>query len=249
MTESNGDEFDDFSAMELWLHDLSVDSATRVAGGLMIFLGSLLGLLLGIALISTNVGEILSGQLDGSDGVADVNGIVSTALQDSETGGEPAEGVSVSVIDSQGLVIGQDQTDSGGRFSVKDIPRRASTLLVEHPENRTVQITLVPGDHAQISVTLTPGDGLDEFDMSGESHLSESVLIGSVIAAMTLLAGLAGMVGGLEAHRGNRYRKTWWLAFFGLWSRGMLFIGPMLILLGMGLVTLSRDQFTDYTGD
>ena len=36
MTESNGDEFDDFSAMELWLHDLSVDSATRVAGGLMI---------------------------------------------------------------------------------------------------------------------------------------------------------------------------------------------------------------------
>ncbi len=249
MTESNGDEFDDFSAMELWLHDLSVDSATRVAGGLMIFLGSLLGLLLGIALISTNVGEILSGQLDGSDGVADVNGIVSTALQDSETGGEPAEGVSVSVIDSQGLVIGQDQTDSGGRFSVKDIPRRASTLLVEHPENRTVQITLVPGDHAQISVTLTPGDGLDEFDMSGESHLSESVLIGSVIAAMTLLAGLAGMVGGLEAHRGNRYRKTWWLAFFGLWSRGMLFIGPMLILLGMGMVTLSRDQFTDYTGD
>jgi len=249
MTESNGDEFDDFSAMELWLHDLSVDSATRVAGGLMIFLGSLLGLLLGIALISTNVGEILSGQLDGSDGVADVNGIVSTALQDSETGGEPAEGVSVSVIDSQGLVIGQDQTDSGGRFSVKDIPRRASTLLVEHPENRTVQITLVPGDHAQISVTLTPGDGLDEFDMSGESHLSESVLIGSVIAAMTLLAGLAGMVGGLEAHRGNRYRKTWWLAFFGLWSRGMLFVGPMLILLGMGMVTLSRDQFTDYTGD
>ena len=249
MTESNGDEFDDFSAMELWLHDLSVDSATRVAGGLMIFLGSLLGLLLGIALISTNVGEILSGQLDGSDGVADVNGIVSTALQDSETGGEPAEGVSVSIIDSQGLVIGQDQTDSGGRFSVKDIPRRASTLLVEHPENRTVQITLVPGDHAQISVTLTPGDGLDEFDMSGESHLSESVLIGSVIAAMTLLAGLAGMVGGLEAYRGNRYRKTWWLAFFGLWSRGMLFVGPMLILLGMGMVTLSRDQFTDYTGD
>ena len=249
MTESNGDEFDDYSAMELWLHDLSVDSATRVAGGLMIFLGSLLGLLLGVALISTNVGEILSGQLDGSDGVADVNGIVSTALQDSETGGEPAEGVSVSVIDSQGLVIGQDQTDSGGRFSVKDIPRRTSTLLVEHPENRTVQITLVPGDHAQISVTLTPGDGLDEFDMSGESHLSESVLIGSVIAAMTLLAGLAGMVGGLEAYRGDRYRKTWWLAFFGLWSRGMLFVGPMLILLGMGMVTLSRDQFTDYSGD
>ncbi|MEC9000972.1 MAG: carboxypeptidase-like regulatory domain-containing protein [Candidatus Thermoplasmatota archaeon] len=249
MTESGGDEIEDYSAMELWLHDLSVDPATRLAGGLMIFVGSLLGLLLGIALISANVGEMLTGQLDGSDGVADVNGIVSTALQDSDTGGEPAEGVSVSIIDSEGLVMGLDETDSGGRFSVEDIPRRTSTLLVEHPGNRTVQITLVPGDHAQISVTLTPGDGVDEFDMSGESHLAESVLIGSIIAAITLLAGLAGMVGGLEAYRGDRYRKTWWLAFFGLWSRGMLFVGPLLILIGMGMVNLSKDQFTDYTGD
>ena len=132
---------------------------------------------------------------------------------------------------------------------MEDIPRRTSTLLIEHPGNRTVQITLVPGDHAQISVTLTPGDGVDEFDMSGESHLAESVLIGSIIAAITLLAGLAGMVGGLEAYRGDRYRKTWWLAFFGLWSRGMLFVGPLLILIGMGMVNLSKDQFTDYTGD
>ncbi|MEC7720818.1 MAG: carboxypeptidase-like regulatory domain-containing protein [Candidatus Thermoplasmatota archaeon] len=248
MTEPNRAEFEDYTAMELWLLDLSVDPATRVAGGLMIFIGSLLGLLLGIALISANVGEILSGQLDGSDGVADVNGIVSTALQDG-TGGEPAEGVSVSVIDSEGLVIGTDETDSGGRFSVKDVPRRTSTLVVEHPDNRTVEVTLVPGDHAQIPVTLTPGEGVDKFDMSGESHLAESVLIGSVIAAMTLLAGLAGMVGGLEAYRGDRFRKTWWLAFFGLWSRGMLFVGPMLILLGMAMINLSRDQFTDYTGD
>lgn len=249
MTDSDGDEFDDHSAMELWLHDLSIDPATRVAGGLMIFVGSLLGLLLGIALISANVGEILSGQLDGSDGVADVNGTAITALQDSGTGGEPAEGVTVSLIDSDGLVVGVDETDSGGRFSVKDVPRRTSTLLVEHPGNRTVEITLVPGDHGQISVTLTPGNGVDKIDMSGESHLAESVLIGSMIAAMTLLAGLAGMVSGLEAYRGDRYRKTWWLAFFGLWSRGMIFIGPMLILIGMGMVNLSKDQFTDYTGD
>ena len=68
MSEAEDDEFDNHSAMELWLHDLSVDSASRVAGALMIFIGSLLGVLLGIALISTNVGEILAGQLDGSDG-------------------------------------------------------------------------------------------------------------------------------------------------------------------------------------
>ena len=249
MSEVNGDEFDDYSAMELWLHDLSVDSTTRVAGALMIFVGSLLGVLRGIVLISTNVGEILTGQLDGSDGLADVDGIVSTALEDGTKGGEPAEGVRVSILDSEELEIGHDFTDSGGRFSIDEVPRRSSTLLVEHPENRTVKIILVPGDHAQISVTLTPGDGVDEYDMSGESHLSESVLIGSTIAALTLLAGLAGMVGGLEAYRGDRYRRTWWLSFFGLWSRGMLFIGPMFILLGMGMAHVARDQFTDYTED
>lgn len=247
MSEANGDEFEDYSAMELWLHDLSVDSTTRLAGALMIFVGSLLGVLLGVALISTNVGEILAGQLDGSDGLADVDGIVSTALEDSTTGGEPVEGVRVSILDSDELEIGHDFTDSGGRFSIDDVPRRTSTLLVDHPGNRTVRIILVPGDHAQISVSLMHGDGLDEYDMSGESHLSESVLIGSTIAALTLLAGLAGMVGGLEAYRGDRYQRTWWLSFFGLWSRGMLFIGPMFILLGMGMAHLARDQFTDHT--
>ena len=249
MSEANGDEFDDYSAMELWLHDLSVDSTTRMAGALMIFVGSLLGVLLGIVLISTNVGEILAGQLGSSDGLADVDGIVSTALEDSTTGGEPAEDVRISILDSDELEIGHDFTDSGGRFSIDDVPRRSSTLLVEHPGNRTVKITLVPGDHSQISVTLTPGDGVDEYDMSGESHLSESVLIGSTIAALTLLAGLAGMVGGLEAYRGDRYRRTWWLSFIGLWSRGMLFIGPMFILLGIGMAHVARDQFTDYTED
>lgn len=249
MSEANKDEIDDYSALELWLHDLSVDSTTRLAGALMIFVGSLLGVLLGIVLISTNVGEILAGQLDGSDGLADVDGIVSIALEDSTTGGEPAEGVRVNILDSSELEIGHDITDSGGRFSIDDIPRRPSTLLVDHPGNRTVKILLVPGDHAQISVTLTPGEGVDEYDMSGESHLSESVLIGSTIAALTLLAGLAGMVGGLEAFRGDRYRRTWWLSFFGLWSRGMLFIGPMFILLGMGMTHLARDQFTDYRDD
>jgi len=194
------DEFDDYSAVELWLHDLSIDSATRVAGALMIFIGSLLGAILGIALISADVGEILTGQLGSSDGVADVNGMVNTALEDNTTGGDPVEGVKVSILDSDELEIGHDFTDSGGRFSVEDVPRRASTLLVDHPENVTVRILLIPGDHAQISITLTPGDGLYESDMTGESHLAESVLIGTTIAGLTLLAGTrrdGGRLGGL----------------------------------------------------
>jgi hypothetical protein len=109
-----------------------------------------------------------------------------------------------------------------------------------------VEILLIPGDHSQIPITLVPGDGLISLDMRGESNLSYSVFVGLFIATMTLITGLAGIVGGLETYNGNKYRRSWWLAFFGLFSRGMIFIGPLLILLGLGLMYMTRDQFTDY---
>jgi hypothetical protein len=82
--------------------------------------------------------------------------------------------------------------------------------------------------------------------MRGESHLGESVFIGTFIAVITLLVGLAGISGGFAAYSGDHYRRTWWLTFFGLFSRGMIFIGPLLILIGLGMIYLCRDQFTDY---
>ena len=103
---------------------------------------------------------------------------------------------------------------------------------------------MVPGDNAQIAVTLTPGNGEQIIDILGESHLGEAVSLATAIAALTILLGLAGCYGGVEAYRGSSYRRSWWLAFLGLWSRGMIFIGPLLILTGMGLVTLTREQFS-----
>ena len=82
--------------------------------------------------------------------------------------------------------------------------------------------------------------------MRGESDLSVSVFVGLFIAVVTLITGLAGIVGGLEVYNGDKYSRSWWLTFFGLFSRGMIFIGPLLILLGLGLMYMTRDQFTDY---
>ena len=108
-------------------------------------------------------------------------------------------------------------------------------------------ILLVTGDHSQIIITLESGDGfIGPLDMRGESNLADSVFVGFFVAAVTLLSGLAGIVGGLEAYNGNKYNRSWWLAFFGLFSRGMIFIGPLLILIGIGFMYLTRDQFTDY---
>ena len=175
MSDEFEDEIDHRTGLELWLSDLSTDSATRNMGAFLIALGSLLGVIVGIMLISGNVSDILSGELDDSGGKADVNGLVITELVDNTTGGDHVEGVTVKVFDDLGIEIGSDITDSGGRFSISDLPRRSSTLEVAHPGNVTVRILIIPGDYSQISITLVQGEGTKNSDIRGDSHLGESV--------------------------------------------------------------------------
>ena len=236
---------DSDSGFELWLHDLSIDPATRVAGAILIILGSSLGAMLGVLLMAADPADIM-GQIGEGQSSDTVNGLVISSL-DNNSGGDPIEGVLIELLNEDRTTIGSDITDSGGRFSIIDAPRQSSILYVQHPDNNTVEILLVPGDHSQIVVTLEPGDGfIGPIDMRGDSNLADSVFVGFFIAAITLLTGLAGIVGGLEAYNGNKYNRSWWLTFFGLFSRGMIFIGPLLILIGLGLMYLTRDQFTDY---
>ncbi|MBV23181.1 MAG: hypothetical protein CMA53_03685 [Euryarchaeota archaeon] len=236
---------DNDSGFELWLHDLSIDPATRVAGAILIILGSALGAMLGVLLMAADPADIM-GQIGEGQSSDTVNGLVISSL-DNNSGGDPIEGVLIELLNEDRTTIGSDITDSGGRFSIIDAPRQSSILYVQHPDNNTVEILLVPGDHSQIVVTLEPGDGfIGPIDMRGDSNLADSVFVGFFIAAITLLTGLAGIVGGLEVYNGNKYNRSWWLTFFGLFSRGMIFIGPLLILIGLGLMYLTRDQFTDY---
>ena len=188
----------------------------------------------------------IMGQIGADESSDTVNGVVISSLSNN-TGGDPIEGVLVELLNEDRTIIDSDLTDSGGRFSIVDVPRQSSILYIQHPDNKTVEILLVPGDHSQIIITLESGDGfIGPLDMRGESNLADSVFVGFFVAAVTLLSGLAGIVGGLEAYNGNKYNRSWWLAFFGLFSRGMIFIGPLLILIGIGLMYLTRDQFTDY---
>jgi len=228
---------------EWWLEDLSTDPATRVAGAVLIIFGSILGVMTGSLHITADIGEVLSGKIDDSGVKADVNGAVFSALIDNSSGGDGMEDVTVVLYDDDGLEIGRDVTDSGGRFYIEDVPRKSSKIVVEQPDHITKWILLVPGDHTQIIITLTEGEGVEETDMRGESFLSESVLITTIIGSVTLLTGIAGLLGGVEAYKGKSHFRTQFLAYLGLWSQGLMFIGPLFILMGMGLSYLSRKQF------
>ncbi|HJM13370.1 MAG TPA: carboxypeptidase-like regulatory domain-containing protein [Candidatus Thalassarchaeaceae archaeon] len=231
--------------LDYFFEDLSHEKSTRIAGAILIMIGSILGAQLGIFLISADPGEILSGSLDSTAEYADITGTVNSALIDNNSGGEPVEGVKIRLLWEDGTITGRETfTDSNGRFSIPDVLRDPAILSVTHPGNNTTKIYLVPGDNAQISVTLTPGNGEQVIDLRGESHLGDAVKLATAIALLTIFFALAGFYGGVEAYRGNSYRRSWWFAFLGLWSRGMIFVGPLLILIGMGLVTLTKEQFS-----
>ena len=228
--------------LEYFMEDISEEPSTRVAGAILIIIGSLLGVWLGILLVSGNPDEILSAT---PDSYSDVSGIVISERTGKDSGGEPVEGVRVRLLSIEGATTGKETfTDSDGRFTVLEVRREPAILSFTHSGNNTTKLYFVPGDEAQIVITMSEGNGENVIDRRGESYQSTSVSISTAIALMTVLLGLLGVYGGVEAYRGNSYRRSWWLSFLGLWSRGMIFIGPLLILIGMGLVTLSKEQFS-----
>ena len=231
--------------LEYFMEDISEEPSTRVAGAILIIIGSLLGVQLGILLVSGNPDEILSATLDSSEEYSDVTGSVISGITGNDSGGEPVEGVRVRLLSVEGATTGKETfTDSDGRFIFSEVSREPALLSFTHSGNNTTKFFFVPGDEAQITITMSEGNGENVIDRRGESYQSNSVSIATAIAVMTVLVGLMGVYGGVEAYRGNSYRRSWWLSFLGLWSRGMIFIGPLLILIGMGLVTLSKEQFS-----
>ena len=231
--------------LEYFLEDISEEPSTRVAGAILIIIGSILGVWLGVMLISGNPDDILSATLDSSEEYSDVSGIVMSEMVGNDSGGEPVEGVRVRLLSVEGETTGKETfTDSDGRFTLLEVRRDPALLSFTHSGNNTTKLFFVPGDETQIVITMSEGNGENVIDRLGESYKSTSVSIATAIALITLLLGLMGVYGGVEAYRGNSYRRSWWLSFLGLWSRGMIFIGPLLILIGMGLVTLSKEQFS-----
>ena len=215
MIEEFEEDLDESTSLQLWLSDLSTDSATRNLGAVLIGIGGMLGFIIGIMLISGNVSDILSGQVEQSGGTADVEGIVISELVSNSSGAEGISGIDVLLYDQDGIVIGSDSTDSGGRFSIEDVPRRSVKLEVAHPGNITVQVLLIPGDHSQITTTLGRRTSTQQkfWTWKGKVIWGSSVLIATIFAIFTLLTGLAGIFGGIEARKGISYRKTWGLAF------------------------------------
>ena len=146
--------------LEYFLEDISEESSTRIAGAILIIAGSLLGVLLGLLLVSSNPSQIMDETLDSSEDYSDVSGIVISGLSGNDSGGDPVEGVRVRLLSVEGASTGRETTtDSDGRFSLTDIRREPALLSFTHPGNNTTKLYFVPGDETQLTITMSEGDG------------------------------------------------------------------------------------------
>ena len=129
---------------------------------------------------------------------------------------------------------------------MENVPQESFILKISEEGHRVVRTTFIPGDQAVLSLTLTPGEGEPiEEDLRKDTNLETAVLLASVVASLTIVSALFGFVGATEARRGKHYRRTQYLCGLALFSRGGIFIGPLLILVGMGMISATKRHFED----
>jgi hypothetical protein len=225
-------------AEESWVLNLAV---------LLIIVGSVLGAASGALLLSTDPRDLVSSSLFDSSSEADVHGLLLTQLDtENGTGGDGMEGVQIDLIRlSDDGSEARTQSSEQGRFTLSDVAREPMLLRIQHEGYITVERTLIPGEVPDLTITMVAGEGVDSADLRTESYLEAALQLSTAIAVLTLISAATGVIGGLEARKGQRYRRTQWLCGLGLFSRGGIFFGPLLILLGMALLMLARPQFKD----
>ena len=96
--------------------------------------------------------------------------------------------------------------------------------------------------------TMKNGTGITEETFQSQDSgwsLEAAVGLSTFIGVMTIITGIVGVQASVEIRRAKRYRRTQYLAGISLFSRGLILFGPILILVGMGLLTLTKEQFED----
>ena len=211
----------------------------RRAAAWFILGGSLLGLLSGVLLWAGTpdiVGSVLA---EGEP--ADISGIVLN-----NTTGESVEFVLIQVLDGKGgPELRRTETGRQGRFLVADVPAREVEVVASLADSGTIRVLIVPTAGEQLILSLPWEDDELEEDRRTTSQLPVAVSAARAVALLTIGFAVVGLMAASSAWSGRRYRRTMWLAGLGMLSRGMVWLGPLLILIGMGFLLIARGLFED----
>ena len=217
----------------------------RRAAIVLIITGSLLGFWFGVLSIAADPSDILGESNQLLDADQTISGFIITEILDDENGGDSPEGVEIRLLDGSYELIDRQFTDQDGRFQFSDQPTEVRVIEVESEGNITERRVLIPGEISQLTITLRAGEGTQEIDLRLASNLEDNIRLGTIVAFFTVFSSALGFGAAMETLRGNSYRRAQWLSGLALFSRGGVFIGPGLILGGMALNRLAKQQFSD----
>ncbi len=223
-------------------------SQLRTLAASLILVGSILGMASGGLILQGNPADLINSfSLIGSDESVDVSGL---AL---EQDGTAIADIQVELVNlANDEVIGLTTTSADGYFWFKSIDINELQLTFTLDGYTTVERIFIP-DGAQIrTVTMQEGNGTDvqnEIQAKDGWNAEDAVALSTAVGVLTVLTGLIGVQAAVEARRAKHYRRTQYLAGLALFSRGLIIFGPALILGGMVMLMISREQFSDVGGE
>ena len=227
--------------------DRDADRWRNLAAAL-IFIGSLLGMMSGALILQGNPTELLNTSFFAESDAVDISG---TALEDVD--GSGVENVSVELLDATSKALLQStSTDAFGYFSMSNVQQELHIIVISKEGYTTVERTFVPDNVGLDPVTMKPGNGTreenDEQSISGWT-LDNAVGLSTAIGLLTIMTALLGVQAAVEIRRGKRYRRSQYLAAGALFSRGLIIVGPTLILFGMIVNLFAKHDFEDERED
>ena len=227
--------------------DRDADRWRNLAAAL-IFIGSLLGMMSGALILQGNPTELLNTSFFAESDAVDISG---TALEDVD--GSGVENVSVELLDATSRALLQSTTtDAFGYFSMSNVQQELHIIVFSKEGYTTVERTFVPDNVGLDPVTMKPGNGTreenDEQSISGWT-LDNAVGLSTGIGLLTIMTALLGVQAAVEIRRGKRYRRSQYLAAGALFSRGLIIVGPTLILFGMIVNLFAKHDFEDERED
>lgn len=231
----------------LAMQDRDIDRWRNMAAGL-IMVGSILGIISGALILQGNPSELLSTSLFEDQASVSITGLV---LLDDDGHGLANATVELRDADSEAL-LQTVQTNQDGYFTFDNMANEVHLLVVMEDGYVTVKRTFTPDRVELRPVTMKVGEGItteSEGTTSDGWSLDNAVSLSSIIGFLTIITAFAGIQSAIETRRGVHYRRSQYLAGVALLSRGLIIVGPTLIVAGMVVNVLAREDYNDMRED
>ncbi|MDP6869221.1 MAG: carboxypeptidase regulatory-like domain-containing protein [Candidatus Poseidoniaceae archaeon] len=230
--------------IELESEEISDGERRRKLASVLVMIGALMGMVSGTLILQGNPSDLLNSTLLKENEVLDVRGLII------DGDGYAIEGVNIELIDLEtGILIQSVESNSDGRFGMNGVTVKDHQITLSKT-NYTSVIRNFTTEKIEMVFTMNIGEEVppeyeETRNKSGGWSMENAVALATVEGLFTIGCALVGAHASFEIRRAKNYRRTQKLCWVALFSRGLIIFGPALILTGMILLVMNKDEFTD----